>query len=184
MHLKAPSGPALPSSGLGTQKCFNKCSLVDCPQLSLPGLELRARAPPTAPVCEERLCILTSSGSFLENDRSPRGIGASFNLRYIKPPATFQFGARESMMNWELADLEVALAVSPVAVQLWTSHLSSLGLITQRTFLPGSASPQSGSSSLSSADIMAVGVRMGLHPGFHGSLGGASSGPVSAALRS
>lgn len=52
----------------------------------------------------------------------PRGIGASFNLRYTKPPATSQFGGRESMMNWESADLEVALAVSPVAVQLWTSH--------------------------------------------------------------
>lgn len=85
-------------------------------------------------------------------------------------------------MNWESADLEVALAVSPVAVQLWTSHLSSLGLIPQRTFLPGSASPQSGSSSLSSVDIMAVGVRAGLHPGFHGRLGGASPRPVSAAL--
>lgn len=43
------------------------------PQLSLPGLELRARAPLMAPMCEERPHTLTSSDTYLENDLIPRG---------------------------------------------------------------------------------------------------------------
>lgn len=84
---------------------------------------------------------------------APGGINTSLNLWYANPPATFQSGRRESKMDWESADLELAAAVSPRGHATPDTSSVLSGPQHQR-------SPGSGSFSLSSADIMCWGTQL------------------------
>lgn len=105
-------------------------------------------------MCEEKPCILTSSDTFLENGLSPRGVSASFILWYAKPLAIFQFGGRESTMDWESEDSELAATVSPNGC----TTLVESPVFSKLHFSSGlPASKWSECSSLGSVDVMYCG---------------------------
>lgn len=171
------------SAGLDTRKCFNKCSLVDCPSTTFsawPGAES------TCPTYSSNVWREALHSHFLwllfREWLEPQGDRYKFQSAVHQASCHLPSWRKRKHDELGVGRLGGSFSCVPSGcVALGKSSVLS-GYHSSTTFVPGSASHLSGSSSLSSADIMAVGVRAGLHPGVHGRLGGASPGPVSTAL--